>query len=60
MANLVKLRQPLGITFIDESEIDAGTLKVEFFSKVLEVARKYRVYTLVCYVQVFWRKTTKI
>ena len=60
MANLVKLRQPLGITFIDENEIDAGTLKVEFFSKVFEVARKYRVYALVYYVQVFWRKTTKI
>lgn len=61
MANLIKRRQPLGITFIGEKEIDAGTLKIETFLKTLQEKSclKIREYALVCCARLFWRKTTK-
>ena len=40
MEDLTKVRQPFRTTFICENGNDVGTLKVEFFSKVFEVARK--------------------
>ena len=43
MGSLIKLRLPLCITFTGVNGIDAGAFKVEFFSKVSEVARKYLI-----------------
>ena len=40
IGNLVKLQQPLNVTFTGENGIDAGALKAEFFTKIFEIARR--------------------
>ena len=37
---MVKLQQPLNVTFSGENGIDAGALKAEFFTKIFEIATR--------------------
>ena len=40
IGNLVKLQQPLNVTFAGENDIDALALKAEFFTKIFEITRR--------------------
>ena len=40
IGNLVKVQQPLNVTFTAENGIDAGVSKAKFFTKIFEIARR--------------------